>query len=346
MIKKNQRALNLVNYISDFLINILSLVAAYYLRFRVFDAPESHQPLEMYIRVGILNGVIAVFIYAVLRLYEPKRRTSFIADISIIVRANVVDLLALGLLFYFMRIVDFSRMLLGIFFVLSTGLVILKHLALRWALRYARGQGYNIKHILLIGDGELAKKYAHEIDVNTKLGYHIDGAVVSNAQRRPPLGHLEVLGTVEELDDLLHKSGYDEAVIAFDEDEPESVKAAIQACNRNGVRFSIIPAFSKYIFSAAAPQVETVGGVQMFDFCASPLDRPLNKIIKRLFDIVLSFLILVVLSPLFLVVAISIKLSSKGPVLFKQKRVGYKKKTFNMYKFRSMQVNAEQDTAW
>ncbi len=247
------------------------------------------------------------------------------------------------------RFDDFSRLLLGVFFVLNCVLVVGKHMAVRAVLRAMRVRGRNIKHVLLIGDGALAAGYADEIAANSRLGYHIAGAVVSpSGNPRHHLGEsMTILGTVHDLPTILaQKNPCDEAIIAFDDDYSENVKVAIEACNRLGIRFSIIPSFTRHIFSAASPVVETIGDVQIFDFCASPLDYSLNKTAKRIMDVVLSYLGLVILSPLLLFIALGIKLTSPGPVLFRQKRVGLGKETFNMLKFRSMRVNAQEDTAW
>ena len=89
-----------------------------------------------------------------------------------------------------------------------------------------------------------------------------------------------------------------------------------------------------------------VGNLKLIQLRTTPLDEPANAFIKRTFDIVVSGLLLVLLSPLFLILAIAIRLSSPGPVLFRQERIGLNKKPFTMYKFRSMRVNDEQDTAW
>lgn len=347
MIKKNQRLLNLANGATDFGLNVLAFLAAYYLRFYVVSPPERLQPVNPYIQIALLNGVAIVLIYALLQLYEPKRKNTFLRDISIIARGNFVDILVVGVFLYLFRFVDFSRMLLFLYFIINTTLVSTKHLALRSMLRNARSKGYNIKHILLVGNGQPAERYAREIALNTELGYNIVGVVVPSQACAAPCDRVAILGCMNNLDALLAQPNLcDEVIIAFDEDYARLIGPALQACNRHGVRFSIIPFFEKYIFSASSPQVDTIGGVQVFDFCASPLDQPVNKFFKRLFDIVVALFICIVLCPVWLVAAVGVKISSRGPVLFKQKRVGYKKDTFNIYKFRSMYMNDRQDTAW
>lgn len=343
MIRRNQRGLNFINIVSDMVLNTAALYVAYWVRFVLMDDFAVHQSFERYFIIGIVNALIGTFIYALFHLYEPKRRTGYLDDVSIIIRCNLLNILSLGVLLYLTRFIDFSRMLLFFYYMLSTALIVTKHCTLRAVLAHYRSQGKNLKKVLLIGSGALARAYAKEIGDNPQLGYELFGVCANNTQ----IGdNVYVRGSVDELNSVLQRNAYDEAVIALDEKEAEFMRAVLDACNHEGVRYSIIPSFSKYIFSASSPVVETIGNVQLFNFCASPLDSMLNRIIKRTIDILASLAAIVVTSPVFLFAALGTKLTSKGPVIFKQERMGREKTTFNMYKFRSMRVNSEQDTAW
>ncbi len=253
----------------------------------------------------------------------------------------------LGIAIYIQRFVDFSRLMLGLYFVLAVGLVVGKHLAMRFFLQRLRRQSRNLRHVLLIGDGVLAARYCQSIAQNRHLGYAILGYVgLPGSVPHSQLHALKCLGDVDMLDDILAQTACDAAIIALDEEAAAYTRAAIEPCNRNGQRFSIIPYYSQYVFSAAAPQVENIGKSQIYDICASPLDYPLNRLLKRTVDIVAASLILLITSPVLLLATLGVKLSSKGPVLFRQQRVGRKKSVFEMYKFRSMQMNDSAGTAW
>ena len=115
-------------------------------------------------------------------------------------------------------------------------------------------------------------------------------------------------------------------------------------CEKCGTKISVVPFYNDVI--PTRPTIDMVGNLKLIQLRTTPLDEPANAFIKRTFDIVVSGLLLVLLSPLFLILAIAIRLSSPGPVLFRQERIGLNKKPFIMYKFRSMRVNDEQDTAW
>lgn len=347
MIRRNQNALNILNGLTDGVLNVAALCIAYWFRFYIFEPSNGVHPFSFYLIIGIVNGLVCIVLYALFHLYEAKRRSNFLGDVSIILRADVVDILLLGLFLFLQRQEDFSRLLLVFYFVASLVLVLSKHTIVRKVLYNIRQKGYNIKHVLLIGSGTLAEKYLAEIEKNPQLGYKIVGWVNCG---RGETGVLEslfpVLGNIAGLDDIIESQRFDEAVIALDEEELHHTKDAIEKCNLHGLRFSVIPFFTEYCFSAAAPDVQTIGSVQVFDICASPLDLFLNRFFKRALDIFAAALLLCITSPVLLVAVIGVKLSSRGPILFKQERVGLKKDTFYMYKFRSMRINMQQDTAW
>lgn len=347
MIRRNQSALSMLNGFTDGVLNIAALCIAYWLRFNIFEPTNGVHPFSFYLIIGIINGLVCVVLYALFHLYEAKRRSNLLGDVSIILRSSVIDILLLGLFLFLQRQEDFSRLLLVFYFILSVVLILSKHTFMRNILSSIRQRGYNVKHVLLIGSGSLAVKYLAEIEKNPQLGYKIVGGITCGQVETEALGaFFPVLGNIVELDDIIESQSFDEAVIALDEKELHHTKDAIEKCNLHGLRFSVIPFFTEYCFSASAPDVQTIGSVQVFDICASPLDLFLNRFFKRAIDIFSALLLLCITSPMLLMAVIGVKLSSHGPVLFKQERVGLKKDTFYMYKFRSMRINVQQDTAW
>ena len=118
----------------------------------------------------------------------------------------------------------------------------------------------------------------------------------------------------------------------------------ISDCEKNGVRYSVIPFYNDVL--SANPQIDVIGRSKLMRLRTNAQDNVGLAFVKRLFDILASGLGMIVLSPLLLVLAIGVKLSSPGPILFRQERVGYNRRSFMMLKFRSMRVNAEENTAW
>ena len=208
-----------------------------------------------------------------------------------------------------------------------------KRLVLRYTLRYFRAKGYNLKHNLVVGGGHLARRYARTVENDKTLGVHLAGII-------PPKGD----NWTEWLEAQLHGEGIDEVILALEPEELGVTVQVIQLCEKSGTKVSVIPFYNDVIPTRAT--IDNIGQIKLIQLRTTPLDEPFNAALKRAFDIASSALALLVLSPLLLFIAAAIKLSSPGPVLFRQERVGLNKKHFTMYKFRSMRVNDSQNTAW
>ena len=346
MIKKNQSILNLLNGATDFIINVAALFLSYWLRFYVLDGSLTGQSLGRYAFLACANAGLCVLLYVLFRLYEPKRRTGFARDAWRIFQANGLSVLVLGLVLFVWRYVDFSRLLLLFHFIASTALIVAKHGAVRAMLNRMRTRGRNLKHILLVGNGRLSQRYLDALHKNPQFGYRVSGVVSNTDQSLTLPQDTSVLGTVEEIQTVLSQHFFDEVIVALDEEDVCHTQPVILACNIAGVRFSVIPYFTEYCFFATAPEVQNVGNVQVLDICASPLDSYLSRALKRSMDFLAALFIALLTSPVMATAALAVKLTSPGPVLFKQERVGRDKNNFYMYKFRSMQVNQEASTAW
>ena len=159
---------------------------------------------------------------------------------------------------------------------------------------------------------------------------------LSAAQRRQVMAR--------EAQRLLERIRPDEVVIALEADEYPYLQGIIANSEKNGVKVSLIPFYTK--FMPSHPVYDEVGGVSLVNIRHIPLDNIGNAFVKRATDIIGSLVLIVLTSPIMLFAAIGVKLSSPGPILFKQERVGLNKKPFYMYKFRSMRVNDRQTTGW
>jgi len=143
---------------------------------------------------------------------------------------------------------------------------------------------------------------------------------------------------------LLDGHCYDEAVCALDVSEMHYLQSVVEACEITGTRVSVIPAMYKYMSPTSV--IDMVGGIPVMNIRRIPLDNIGNAFLKRAMDIVGSLIMLVLSSPIMLVCAIVIKATMGGKVIFRQQRVGYNKKIFTMYKFKSMRDSSISDTAW
>ena len=173
-----------------------------------------------------------------------------------------------------------------------------------------------------------------------ELGFQILGYVADEKNWR----EVPRLGGFSRLRELLEEYRPDEVVAGLDIEEYTSMPRVIQACEASGVKLSMIPFYAQYM--PAHPQFDSINGLPIINLRRIPLDNLGNAFLKRTMDVVGALVLIVLTSPVMLFAAIGVKLSSPGPVIFKQKRVGLNKREFYMYKFRSMRVNSRSDSAW
>ncbi len=343
MIKRWQKLLNLINRLIDLVLILLSYLAAVYLWLIVIRKDTSNIALT-FLHSGWVAFTIAfaiVILYQLAGLYDSIRGKPVGHNVKRVLLLNAVASLAGAALLYVLRLEDFSRGVIAFFYIISSGSVLAKRLSLRYFLSKYRSKGYNLKHVLLIGSGPLAQSYVNTIARYPRYGYMIDGYI----GRSSTLSGAQYLGTWAKTGSRqLAKAGLDEVVAALDLNELSLLPKIIAAAEKHGAKVSIIPYCNDYIPSSTT--LESIGGCKLLNARTVPLDDPGNALMKRLMDIVGSAVLIVLTSPVMLAAAIGVKLSSPGPVVFKQQRVGKNKKLFMMYKFRSMRVNAEEDTAW
>ena len=342
MIKENQKLLNRLNVLSDAIITYLMIPVAFWLRFSVMHDGVVNVSLQRFLLLGILFVLVQEFTFLAFGLYRPYRRTRFRRQLEQFLKASLLNFVLLLSWLFVIHEDNYSRQMLFFFFVLSAGFLMAKRVLLWLVLRHYRSKGYNLKHVVIVGRGKLAAEYLQKIREERELGYHAYGYIASEPDS--DLEDLQWLGDYGQLEEVLEKKKPDEVISAVDTEDFARTPEIIAACEKTGCKLAIIPLYAEYM--SAQPQFDDLEGIPLLNIRRIPLDNLANAFMKRTIDIVGSALILIVFSPLMLFCVIGVKLSSPGPVIFKQERVGRNKKTFNMYKFRSMRVNTEQDTAW
>lgn len=344
MIRKNQRLLNFINMLMDAVIVFTSYWMAVWTRFYVLDGKWGMDILSINFLMIIAGySVIIVLLFYAFQLYGSFRYKSIGTEGATILALNGVGTLALMAFAYVFRLGEFPRLIWLLFWLFSTILLIVKRISTRSILKYYRALGYNQKFVIVVGNGKLAHQYIKDITEQTWLGFQVLGYV--SAVEREELG--KCLGTYEELEEILEKNFVDELVVALEPHETKYMKEVITAADKEGTRVSIIPFYNEYIPSQ--PTIEVVGDTKLINMRATPLDKIGWAAIKRTSDIVGALILIILTSPIMLVVAIGVKATSPGPILFKQERVGKNKKTFCMLKFRSMRIvdmKDTKDTAW
>ena len=341
MIKENQELLNRLNVLSDGVIIYAMLPLAFWLRFYVMPGGFINKPLVNYLWIGVVITLIQLFTYAAFGLYRSQRRVKLRNELSRLWRASALDMALLFGWLFLDHGEHYSRIVLALFFIMSVFLMSMKRFLLRRALRFYRRRGYNQKHVLLVGSGPEALKYLNEIRRDKDLGYAPIGYLSDKASSE--LG-LTYLGSYNALGKVLQRYNPDEVVSAVDAKDYGCTAQIISECEKAGVKLSIIPFYAEYMPSN--PHFDDLNGIPLLNIRHIPLDNLANAFVKRAMDIIGSGLFLMLAWPFMLVCAIGVKLSSPGPVVFAQKRIGRNKKPFMMYKFRSMRMNDSQDSGW
>ena len=345
MIRRNQAFLNKVNIVLDMLLVVAAYVIASWVRLDIFDGEGTNMAAVSGKTVTLAFGYsLVLFMFlSLMGFYNTTRTRKLQWKIRTIILAVTVSLtLASALLFVF-RLEEFSRGVLLVFFLGTVGILTAKYALMRWVLERFREKGYNLKHVLVIGTGALAQQYMQDVQEDPELGFHVTG-FIGNKSRLPEEKQEKHLGSFEMLDAQLASPDIYEAVVALDPEDYTRIREIIAVCERNGVKYSIIPFYNDIIPSN--PTIETIGRSKLINMRSNRLDNVGWKIVKRSADILISLMGLTLLSPLMLLIAAGVKLSSPGPVLFRQTRVGFNRKEFRMLKFRSMRVNDQEDTAW
>lgn len=347
MIRRNQHLLYKIYALCDFLaIQLFFLVAWWYKFMSPWMDTDNASRLSsyQYYRWGFIYSVLVIVLGFFMHFYTPKRKKTFAAEAWKLIQIHTISFLLLLSLLYAAKEINISREFLAIFMTLNIFGTLIYRLWVKHALRNLRKRGFNKQYILIIGAGSLGRRFYKNLMQNPELGYEALGFLDDSLTEHGPAhrDYKPILGKVSELEGLLDGALIDEVVIALPLSAYDKFGQLINTCEKAGVRTMIIPDFFDYL--PARPHFDNFAGIPLINVRDIPLDNLNNRILKRTFDIIFSILAIVVTFPVMLVVALGIKLTSKGPVIFKQERVGLNRKHFYMYKFRSMKLS-DQETA-
>lgn len=333
--------LKTTDIILDFMLNLLLS----YVCFHIIGFVFAWTPIDSFRMWMIISlfSLVTSMLYNYHNVYLPMRTQTPMFFVSHIFLVNVEVFVVPAILIILLtkgRVSDFYFAWLLLANVLSFVTLASKKITMLTILHYMRVRQKSMKRILLVTDSqEMADEYMEEIFDNPQFGYEVIG-YVGNLN---VIG-LEHLGTTGDLDCVIKEEHPDEVIIALDTVRKKLITRYIGVCNNNCVKVMVVPAICGYFKSPR--QISMMGNLPLLDIRSTPLDNVLNRFLKRTLDIVGSLILIIVTSPLMLFTAIGVKISSPGPILFRQTRVGRQNREFTMYKFRSMRVNDTQQTGW
>lgn len=293
----------------------------------------------MFILVFIVPGML--LLYYAFNLYTPKRVQGRRLEVGNIIKANTIALLGMVLILFLRHQDDFSRKMLFLFYGINIFLETLVRNLIRIFLMRLRKNGMNLKHILLVGYSRAAEEYIDRIKQNPQWGYLIRGVLDDNVARGTRYGDIKVIGRIDNLMVILPENRLDEIVITLGLNEYDKLEHIVALCEKSGVHTKFVPDYNKII--PTKPYTEHLLGLPVINIRHVPLSNTFNRMVKRVMDIAGSLVCIVLFSPVMLFAILMMKLTMPGPLIFRQERVGRHNKPFQMYKFRSMEVQKETE---
>lgn len=332
------------------IIDCVVITAAFFLAYQLRNSlpyfyPEKlgflHKmlPVEDYAR--LLVYVVPLWIMALFHygMYQSMRNKRVAEMFWNIFDASLLSILVFSAVAFLLKLDILSRTFIVLFFICVVVLLLMEKMAVIAFLRYIRKQGFNFRVFLVVGSGERARKFAEIIKANSQWGIRILGFVDEAEMVGREVGKNRVIGTFEDLARILDENVVDEVIFILPRKWIEKLEDYVGICEKVGVRATIAADF--FNTAIAKPVIRDVQGWPFLTFDSTPTNI-LHLFIKRIVDSAGSLCGLIMLSPFFLGIALIIKATSAGPIFFRQRRCGLNGREFDIYKFRTMVVDAEE----
>jgi Undecaprenyl-phosphate glucose phosphotransferase len=356
MVNRHNRLLVIFHILSDALLGLTAFVIAYALRFHTGLIPitKGVPPLRQYLNVLPFILILVPLAYQLQGLYRLRRGRSRVDDFFAVfvgsILAVVFGIIAtLYVQTYFATNAakeqgqfEVSQVVWGLFLVLNVLLTFASRELVREVLERRWRAGVGLKRILIAGSGELGRLVADKILEHRELGYQIVGFVDDRAGG-DHLGYrgLPLLGTIDEASEIASRESVDHLYVALPPEQHVQMLELIESTSREMVDVKVVPDLLQVI--ALRARLEDLDGVPVININDVPL-QGFNSLVKRLFDIAISASALLVLAIPLAVIAALVKLTSRGPVFYRQERMGLDGHPFMIHKFRSMYEDAESET--
>lgn len=344
MLKKNASLFKNLFFASDLAIIAFSWLLAYVIRFESGLVPiyyaEPHEPWA-YVFLTLPVLAIWVFTFRVFNLYRPRRISSYAGEVWDLAKASFFSLLMLVTLNFFLRQFEISRLVLGIFFVVSVTALSLQRVVLREALRKMRKRGFNTRRALIIGTGAVARQLRKRFDHHPELGITVHGFLTDTDEGEVNTDRIddgEVLGSYRDVREVIEKRDIDHVYLALGIKGHRNIGRVLEKIGDEAVAIKAVPDIYELVTLRGG--VEELDGMPIVSLQDSPM-YGWDQVAKRIFDVAASLACITASLPIMAAVVIGIKLTSPGPIFFRQERMSEGGKTFQMLKFRSMKVDAE-----
>jgi len=295
-----------------------------------------------YVVAGTLAALLLIICMEFVDVYRPWRGARLYSEARAIFLAWTPVVIALLTLSWTLKITDtYSRLAVGCWFVLAPLAVIALHMAARFILRLLRRNGRNSRTAVIAGAGDLGRKLSERISDSTWTGIRIHGFFDDDPHKQGKIiNGVEVLGSLKKLVSYVQENQIDFVYITLPLRSENKMRSLFDELQDTTASVYMVPDI--FVFEMLNARFQDIAGMPVISLCETPLTGPFG-LFKKIEDMVLAIVILTLVSPLMLLIAVGVKISSPGPVIFKQRRYGLNGDEIKVYKFRSMTVCEDGD---
>ena len=352
MIREKEAILRRIILGMDGILILLAYVLSYYIRpylakFPLFrylassgTAEEASGTLSEHTIFLILIVSFWCLVLYLNGMYRPMRMRSFWNTIWILIKSAFFANLAFGMFVFMLKFGFIQRRFFTLFAILSFVFILAEKVLIYYVMYSVRTHGRNQRHILIVGTGRRAASFINKIKAHPEWGIHIVGAIDDEPGRgAKSVDGVKIIGGLKDIPDIFRKGAIDEVVFVVPRLRLHYLENAIHNCELEGVCVTI--AVDLFDLKIAKSSQTEIDGIPLLTF-KTTVPTEWELFFKRVMDIVISGICILIFSPLLLIAAILIKLTSKGPILYKQERIGLNGRRFILYKFRTMFVGSQK----
>jgi Undecaprenyl-phosphate glucose phosphotransferase len=342
VLRAHSRLLEQLILVADLVLVGLCWLLAYWLRAYVAGPPLPYAdvpPLGDYLLMLLPILLVWSVSFRAFGLYRPRRIGSHLGEAIDLAKASTMGVLVLvALMMFFFRGYNYSRVVIVYFWLLSIGVVWFSRAAFREGLRFARRRGYNQRFAVVVGDGELAATVVQRMQGRPDVGIQVLGVL---GDAKDDTAGARRLGGYADLRAVLDANTVDHVVVALAHEDYGRLPGLLDAVGDEPVSIHVVPELLR--FASLRGGIEQFEGMPFIHLRESPL-YGWNRLAKRVFDVGFSATVLATIWPALLLLAVAVKLSSRGPIFYRQERMGLDGRRFQMLKFRTMDADAEART--
>ena len=344
MLKRHTQIFSTVLRLFDMFLAFAAWELAYMLRFIWVDLPAAviipeHQE---YLKAAFFVAILSGFVFSFIGVYRMHKVIHLRHEFYLLLRGTFTLFLLTLVAAFFYRDFSYSRVHTIYFLICYLNLLFLSRLLTRWGLEWLHNRGKHVENILLIGEGVTASKFVDRLERFKSLGIVLRGVIETGSKIKSDIpANIPRLGGIDQLSRIIQEHKIDQVFITLSPEEQHYLPGLKELLAEQWVDVRIIPDLGT--FRTLHTEVESFEDMPIVTIVQSPMTG-WNQVLKRILDISGALIALVLFAPLMLIIAIVIRLTSSGPSLYGQERMGLDGRTFNALKFRSMHYDAESET--